>query len=213
MGVLNRRRIGVVIGGVLAVVIVVGVILALTHSSNKNDKQSSNPIAQQYSKQLPSLKEKAEQNPKSFQAQENYAVALYATGDTKAAQQQYQKAAKLNDRDATVQNNLGNTYRDQGNFTAAVTAYRKAIALNPKLINPYTNLANIQIYSLNKIDDGIATYKAALRQLPTNPQLQVLLALAYEQKGDKASAKQTLLTAQATNPNDKTIQQNLSRLE
>lgn len=213
MGVLSRKWIGAVVGGVLVVVIVGGIIFALSHTSNKNDKQPSNPIAQQYSKQLPSLKEKAKKNPKSFQDQENYAVALYATGDTKAAQQQYQKAAELNNRDATVQNNLGNTYRDQGNFNAAVTAYRKAITLNPKLINPYTNLANIQIYSLNKTDDGIATYKAALKQLPTNPQLQVLLALAYEQEGDKANAKQTLLAAQATNPNDKTIQQNLSRLE
>lgn len=172
-----------------------------------------NPVARQFQQQLPDLKEKAEKDPSSFDAQKDYAVALYATGDTEEAKNRYERALRINNKDANTYNNLGNSYRDLGNYTAAVDAYKKAIAANPKLINPYSNMANIQIYSLNKVDDGVDTYRQALKALPNNVELQVLLALAYEKKGDIPSAKQTLKSAQAANPDNKAVQVNLARIE
>lgn len=197
--------------GILIISGLVGWVIYNSDSSSESD-QPKNPIAKQFQEKLPSLKKNAEKNPSNFDAQRDYAVALYATGNNKDAKERYERALRIR-KDATTYNNLANVQRDLGNYDAAVEAYKKAIDANPKLINPYTNLANIQMYSLNKADDAIETYRNALKELPGNSQLQVLLALAYEKKGDIPSAKQTLKSAQAEHPEDKTIQATITRLQ
>lgn len=206
-----RKSFVISLAGVLVMSGLTGWIIENSRSKTVSD-QPKNPIARQFKAQLPSLKEKAEKNPSSFEAQRDYAVALYATGNVKEAKTRYERALRIR-KDATTYNNLANVHRDLGDYDAAVDAYKKAIAANPKLINPYTNLANIQLYSLNKADDAIDTYRQALKEIPNDPQLQVLLALAYEKKGDIASAKQVLKSAQAANPENKTIQANLARID
>lgn len=205
-----RKTFVIALVGVLIVSGLVGFII--DQNSDHTSDEPKNPIARQFKQQLPSLKEKAEKNPSSFDAQRDYAVALYATGDTKEAEERYERALRIRE-DATTYNNLANTQRDLGNYNDAVDTYKKAIKANPKLVNPYTNLANIQMYSLNKTDDAIDTYRQALKEIPNDPSLQVLLALAYEKKGDIPSAKQVLKSAQAANPEDKSIQANLARIE
>lgn len=205
-----RKTFVLAIAGILVVSGLAGWIF--DQDSDTSSDQPKNPIARQFQEQLPSLKQKAEKNPSNFDAQRDYAVALYATGNTNEAKERYERALRIRE-DATTYNNLGNAQRDLANYNAAVEAYKKAIAANPKLVNPYTNLANIQMYSLNKTDEAIDTYRQALKELPGDPQLQVLLALAYEKKGDIPSAKQTLKSAQAAHPDDKNIQANLARMD
>lgn len=171
-----------------------------------------NPVANQYREKLPELKKTAESNKSDVSAQREYAVALYATGDTKAASTYYEKAVKLNDGDATLHNNLGNTYRDLGQVGKAIAEYRKAISLNKKLINPHVNLANVQLYSQNKPDDAITTYNDALKAIPDNDQLRLLLGLAYEKKGDTANAKKTYQSIVANDPDNAGAKANLDRL-
>lgn len=171
-----------------------------------------NPVANQYREKLPELKKAANEKKTDVTAQREYAIALYATGDVKAAKTYYEKAVGLNDKDATLQNNLGNTYRDLGEIDKAVSAYKKAIELSPKLLNPYVNLANVQLYSQDRADDAIATYKNALKAMPDNDQIQLLLGLAYEKKGDLTSAKQTYESILADDPDNAGARANLDRL-
>lgn len=206
-----RKTFIISLAGILVLSGLAGWIIDRSKSDTASD-QPKNPIARQFKQQLPSLKEKAEKNPSSFDAQRDYAVALYATGDTKEAKERYERALRIR-KDATTYNNLANAQRDLGNYEDAVNAYKKAIEANPKLVNPYTNLANIQMYSLDKTDDAIDTYRNALKEIPNDPNLQVLLALAYEKKGDVPSAKQTLKSAQASHPDNKSVQANLARIE
>lgn len=205
-----RKTFIISLTGILVVSGLVGWIFS--RDSEVVSDQPKNPIARQFKAQLPSLKQKAEKNPSSFEAQRDYAVALYATGETRQAEARYERALRIR-KDATTYNNLANAQRDLGNFEEAVDTYKKAIAANPKLVNPYTNLANIQLYSLDKADDAIDTYRQALKEIPNDPQLQVLLALAHEKKGDIPSAKQILKSAQAANPENKNIQTNLARIQ
>jgi len=205
-----RKSFVFALAGILIVSGLTGWII--NQNSDKTSDQPKNPIARQFKEQLPSLKQKAEKNPSNFDAQRDYAVALYATGDTKEAKERYERALRIR-KDATTYNNLANAQRDLGNYNDAIETYKKAIAANPKLVNPYTNLANIQMYSLGKTDDAIETYRQALKEVPNDPSLQVLLALAYERKGDIPSAKQTLKSAQASHPDDRNIQANLARIE
>lgn len=206
-----RKTFIISLAGILVVSGLAGWIIDRSKSDTASD-QPKNPIARQFKAQLPTLKQKAEKNPSNFDAQNDYAVALYATGDAKEAITRYERALRIR-KDATTYNNLANAQRDLGNFDEAVDIYKKAMAANPKLVNPYTNLANIQLYSLDKADDAIDTYRQALKEIPNDPQLQVLLALAYEKKGDLSSAKQILKSAQAANPDNKNIQTNLARIQ
>lgn len=181
-----------VVTALIALVLVITTLAVWfgVHMKQNQTSVSKNPAVIRYQEQLPELKEAVESEPKDSNARKSYAVALYATGDLKQARNQYEEAIKLNDKDATAQNNLGNVYRDLEMPDRAIAAYRRAIDLNPKAINPYVNLANIQLYTQNNPDEAIATYKLAQKELPANNQVELLLAIAYEQKKDTSSARQ-----------------------
>lgn len=208
----KRKSIFLVVG----LVIICGIIAFGYYRSTRDTarpKVQANAVTKSYEKQLPALKAKAEQHPDDATARKAYAVALYVTGNKQEAQKQYEAAVKLDPQDATTYNNLGNTYRDLGKTNEATEAYEKAIHINAKLINPYVNLANLQMYTLHKADDGIATYKAALKAMPANAEVQVLLGLAYEQMGNVTEAKQTFQSVLASHPDNAAAKSNLDRLK
>jgi len=86
-------------------------------------------------------------------------------------------------------NNLGNVYRDLGTYGKALQAYQRSIALDSKSANAYVNLANLYNYTLHQSALGIKTIQEARRNLPDDPDLGVLLGIAYEQTGNKATAR------------------------
>ncbi len=92
-------------------------------------------------------------------------------------------------------------------------AYKKAIEINKTAINPYVNLANIQLYTQDDADAAIDTYKQALRAIPDNNDFETLLAVAYEQKGDKESAKNTYQNILSRDAENKAAQAGLERLK
>lgn len=201
-----------------AIAIGVGLLLlavALVYFAGRDRtvSQPTNPVIATYQKQLPDLKKKVESSPKDPIAHTNYAIALYVTQDLNGAKKQYEAAIELKDNDTLTYNNLGNVYRDLGQTDKAITAYQKSLDLNPKSVNTYANLANIQLYTKNKPADAIATYKKALTQLPGNAQIEILLAIAYEQAGDKTQAKKTYETILARDSTNTAAQANLDRLK
>lgn len=188
---IRTHKAQVITGAIVLLLVIIALVVWFTiYQKNNATTVSKNPAVIRYQEQLPELKDAVEDDPKSSDARKGYAVALYATGDLKQARSQYEEAVKLNDKDATAQNNLGNVYRDLEMPDRAIAAYRRAIELNPKAINPYVNLANIQLYTQNDADAAIETYKSALRALPGNNQVELLLGIAYEQKKDTSSARQ-----------------------
>ena len=90
-------------------------------------------------------------------------------------------------------------------------AYKKAIEINKTAINPYVNLANIQLYTQDDADAAIDTYKQALRAIPYNNDFETLLAVAYEQKGDKESAKNTYQNILSRDAENKAAQAGLGQ--
>jgi Flp pilus assembly protein TadD, contains TPR repeats len=179
------------IGGAIAAVLIIATVITVTLLNHYNDKVHLTSVGREYQKQLPDLKKKVDQNPNDATAHKNYGIALYATKNYKDAATQYEKAVELNPKDSVAYNNLGNTYRDLEQTDKAIDAYKKAIDLNPKSLNTYANLANIQLYTKDKPQDAIATYKQGLKALPKSSQLEFLLGIAYEQSGDKENAKTT----------------------
>lgn len=206
----RRRKAYLGVGAVL--LIVVGTTLWMIARSDDNTISSKNPVVQEYQAQLPELKKKANDNPKNPSAHVDYAVALYATGRIKDAKNEYETATKLDSKNATIYNNLGNAYRDLGDIDKAVEAYQSAIALNSKLVNPYFNLANIQLYSQKDANAAIKTYQKALSALPDNQQVLLSLGIAYEQKNDKTKAKQVYQSILAKDADNAAAKANLDRL-
>ena len=200
---------------VLAVVIlaVIGAAIWWTATRPSTDEKPASAVAAEFEKRLPELAQAAKDKKGDAAARKEYAVALYATGDYKAAKDQYEAAVKINGKDATAYNNLGNTYRDLKNPAKAVESYKKSLSLNDKSINTYNNLANVQLYTLDKADDAIATYRSGLKALPNNEQLELLLGLAYEKNDDKVAAKQTYKNILSRNDKNAAAKANLERLE
>jgi len=186
----KNKIISLIIIGVIFIFIAVTVTVAIM-SRNDTPEVKQTAIGLEYQQKLPELKDAVEKSPKDASARKSYGVALYATGDLEGAKKQYEEASKLDTKDAVVLNNLANTYRDLGQVDKAIETYKKSIELSPKSLNAYANLANVQLYSKNKPQDAIATYKSGLEELPDNTQLQQLLAVAYEQAKDTANAQKT----------------------
>jgi tetratricopeptide (TPR) repeat protein len=200
--------------GMIAIAAVLAMfILAVFPRHKAVSKILNNPAAQQYQQKLDALKKDAAKKPRDAISQREYGVALYATGQLDDAKTQYNKAISVSPKDATLYNNLGNVERDLTDYKGAASAYNKAISLNAQLLNAYVNLANMQIYNQHDVDAGIATYQTALKGLPGNNEIRLLLGLAYEQKGDKASALQQYQTILQSDPNNAAAAANLKRLQ
>lgn len=207
------RRKKLVIIVVVVVVVLAALLAYLIFKPEKKEELSNNPIIAGYEKQLPSLEKKVDDNPKDAQSVQDYAVALYATGDLQASKEQYEALVKLLPKDATARNNLGNVYRDLKEYDKAVEAYQKAIELDSKNVNAYTNLANLYIYTLDKKDLGIKTYQDALKALPDNLELKILLGIAYEQNDDKSNAREQFEAVLASDSDNAAAAAGLKRVQ
>lgn len=205
-------KLSIIIGAIIFVALLV-ILIVVIANPKQTVKVTQTQIGLEYQQKLPGLKQAVEQTPKSAEARKNYGVALYATGDVEGAKKQYEEAVKADNKDAVAFNNLGNTYRDLGQNDKAIDAYETAINLSPKSLNSYANLANIQLYSKNKPQDAIATYKKGLQHLPDNVQLLQLLAVAYEQANDKTNAIKTYQTITTIDPANTAAKSAIERLK
>lgn len=173
----------------------------------------ANVLVDNYQQQLPSLARAAEQNQNDTAAQKDYAVALYATGDVQRAYEYYQGAIKLSPNEPILYNNLGNAARDLGKYDEAISAYQKSVLLDTKAINSYVNLANLYIFTLSKVDLGIAVYENAIEKNPDIIDLQVQLAIAYEQQADVKKATTLYQAILKSYPNNSAALAGLERVK
>lgn len=171
----------------LVVILMLPAILLLIYFfvfSNENDvdEENVNTAIEKYKEELPDLKRNARNNPEDTQALRDYAVALYATGDTQEAKKFYEKELALNENDAQLLNNLGNVYRDLEEYDSAVDTYKKALKIDPKATNTYHNLCNLLVYTLDRVEEAIEIYYEAIDAIPEK-EVDFLnsIGLAYEQ--------------------------------
>jgi tetratricopeptide (TPR) repeat protein len=195
IGLLGRHKL-IGIGSVVVVAALVagGVGVALRSGGSSSPKAaappaSKNAVIASYQKQLPALEAAVSKTPGDAHALDSYGVALYATGDVAKARVQYEAELKVNGSDAVLLNNLGNVYRDLGSYDKARASYQKSISIAPKSATAYINLANLYTYTLREHALGVSTILQAQRALPTNPDLGVLLGIAYEESGNKVDAR------------------------
>lgn len=196
-----------------------GIVLFLLagyfYSKNKNLQKpkpsSSLELSEQYRKQLPDLKNRAESN--SANDLQNYGIALYATGNLQEAEQTYKKQIEVDPENSVAHNNLANTLRDEKKFEQAAEEYEQAIKFSPKALNSYTNLASLYQYSLGDLDKAIAVYGRAIEAMPDNADFNVLLGIAFEQKKDFANARKSFEKALMLQENNQPAKAGIERIK
>ena len=89
-------------------------------------------------------------------------------------------------------------------------AYQQSIA---GAITAHINLANLYNYTLNQKQLGITTLQTGLRSLPDNPDLGVLLGIAYEQNKDPGNARTAFDAVLKQDPANPAAHAGIARLD
>ncbi|OAT79900.1 tetratricopeptide repeat protein [Desulfotomaculum copahuensis] len=121
--------------------------------------------------------QQADAHKDSAAAQFQAALGLYNAKKLSEAAQYYERAIKLDPKNATYLNNLGNVYRDMKNYKQAAAEYQQALKLAPHNIVSYVNLASMQATYLNDKKAALATVREGLQN---NPQNKDLLTMARQ---------------------------------
>ena len=89
----------------------------------------------------------------------------------------------------------------RGDDATAIRKYQELIKLRPDIVEAHANLG-AALAHLNRFDEAIAQYRAALLRVPNNTGLRMNLALAYYKKNDFANAALELKPLHESNPAD-----------
>lgn len=165
----------------------------------------------QYKQDLSGLKKQAEQSGSKEDLQA-YGIAQYATGDQNGAIETYTKQIEKEPNSVVAHSGLANALRDQKKFDEAIAEYEKVIKLSPTDISAYVNLASVYQYQFKQIDKAVEIYKQAIEKNPKSADLYVLVSLAYEQVGDKDSAKTNYEKAQEIDEKNVAAKAGLERI-
>lgn len=209
----NKRALKAVVFIVVIVGIIVGGFFAWPKISQKLNKPK--PVAEnaieQYRQDLKNLKKQAETSGSKEDLQA-YGIAQYATGDAAGAVDTYTKQIAKDDKNIIAHSGLANALRDQKNFEQAIVEYKKVIELAPTDISAYVNLASVYQYQLKQMDKAVEVYNQGIEKNPKSTDLQLLLAMAYEQAADKDNAKSTYEKVLATDESNAAAKAAMERL-
>ncbi len=124
----------------------------------------------------------------------NLGVAYSSQGDLENAKASYEKALSLDDKNATVYNDLATNYlqlsqrrRDQSLFNRGIEYYKKAIELDPSYASPYEGLGNAY-RSAGNLDGAIFCWEKAFQLDPGSGRTLYSLGAAYYDKGEPTKA-------------------------
>ncbi|MTJ53510.1 tetratricopeptide repeat protein [Anabaena sp. UHCC 0253] len=112
---------------------------------------------------------------------------LVDSGDYNEAIAVYQRAAKLDPRNARIHAGIGYLYTQQGNFPLALAAYRRAIAINPNSSDFYYAVGYIK--SNTRDNKGAKeAYRRAIQLNRNNINAYLGLGVAQTSLGDYKAA-------------------------
>ncbi|GAB4349677.1 MAG: tetratricopeptide repeat-containing sulfotransferase family protein [Oricola sp.] len=126
-------------------------------------------------------------DPDHAEANHIAGVLRLQRGDAAAAAALLEKAVRGNPENGVAQANLGAALSATGRLTEAADAFRAAIRLTPRAIEPYNNLAQLEMRRQNA-DEALRLYRAALAIEPRNGHLHTNLANALLALGDVETA-------------------------
>ena len=92
-------------------------------------------------------------------------IAYHQLGQKEAAKQSYERAIKLDKRDADAINNLGTIFYSEKKYRTAIALYNKAISISPDAASYWSNLGTAY-YARGKFDEMTKAYTRAIQLDP-----------------------------------------------
>ncbi len=108
--------------------------------------------------------------------------------------------------------NVGKKYFRHGSYGLAEQHFRKAVELHPKDAEAWLGLA-ASYDRLKRFDLADRAYSHAIRLVGATPEIMNNQGFSYMLRGDYGRARSTLLAAQAKDPANPYIQNNLQMLD
>jgi tetratricopeptide (TPR) repeat protein len=110
-------------------------------------------------------------------------LVLEVTGNYEEAVQEFQAAAKINDKLADLHIALGRNYKALGQYDQAVVELNEAITQRPDDAEPYAELARTYL-TVGEFTKGAQLAEQAVEKDPTDPYTQGLLGTLYYKNQD-----------------------------
>src|SRR5579885_904619 len=151
------------------------------------DSAPAQPSAASTSADAQSAMDKADRNPKDFQAQADAASVFYNLHDFDKAALYYNRALAIKPNDFDALSQMGNVKYDANDLTAAATFYERALAVKPDSPDVRTDLGNTY-FMRGDYDRAIAEYRKSVAVDPNHVNSWKNIAAAALKKGDKAKA-------------------------
>jgi tetratricopeptide (TPR) repeat protein len=92
-------------------------------------------------------------------------IAYHQLGQKEAARRSYERAIKLDKRDADAINNLGTIYYSEKKYRTAIARYNKAISISPGTASYWSNLGTAY-YARGRFDEMTKAYTRAIQLDP-----------------------------------------------
>jgi tetratricopeptide (TPR) repeat protein len=151
---------------------------------------------------IQALQKARELLPKNLVVLSTLALVLDGAGRKLEAKPVYEAALELGPNNAVVLNNLAFLIAETGgDLDDALRKTRRAKELLPKLPEISDTLGWIYLKK-NQTDLALDTFKQLVAEQPSHATFLLHLAMAYEQKGDKAHAREQLQEALRCNPSN-----------
>ena len=151
-------------------------------------------------------------NPENKEARLLLGYYYQKNDDLVKAEKEYKETLKLDTKNVAALYNLGVITQTQKDFKESEKYYKKAIELKPNHVLATIGLGEIYLET-NKYDEAIKVLETTLKfeQQLINP--RILMANAYEQKGNVAKAIEEYKIVLQFVPKDKDALEALKRLE
>jgi len=148
-------------------------------------------------------------NPNDGAAMMSFTRAQLNQGDPAKAVENWQQWVKNHPNDAQAYTVLGSLEEAQGNRDKAMDDYKKALQIQPEQPVASNNLAYLMVESGQNTDVALSLAQIARRAMPDSSNTADTLAWVYYQKGNYTSARDLLVDALKTAPNDASIHYHL----
>lgn len=153
--------------------------------------------------------------PSFDSAYDTLGLAKQNTGDYAGAKAAYSKALEVNRNNPNAQRDLAGILMLERNWASAVDLLNKSLALDPKNAGTLTMLAGA-LLEMGRPDDAIVTAKRVhALEHKSYPAVHLIMAKAFEEKGDKNAAVEeyrVYLAEAPADPNSAAAKSNIERL-
>ena len=153
-----------------------------------------------------SLEESLRINPQDAHAHSGLGVILLEQGRVDEAVEHLKKALRILPEDAQTHYNLGVALVEQGWVEAAIEHFDKALEIDPELVDARKNLVFV-------LDQAVQGYRRALQSTPQNAEMHNNLGVLLLRKGEVDEAGSHFSEAVRIDPDNRTAQENLDRIQ